>query len=269
MSTTESTSAQRTRVTVEDHVATVTMTRPERHNALDEHMFRGLHAAVDAVKADPSVRVVVLHGEGPSFCSGLDVPSFMTGDGMSIDDVLHREQGGDANWAQYVAAGWAEVPAPVIAAVHGNAFGGGIQIALGADVRICAPDARLSIMESKWGLIPDMGITRILPRLVPIDRAKELVFSSRMFSGEEAFALNLVTELADDPLARAYELAAEWAQRSPDAIRSAKRLIDESWTMGRTESLMLEETLQRELIGSPNQIESIRAGLAKETPTFT
>jgi enoyl-CoA hydratase/carnithine racemase len=269
MSTTETSSAQRVRIEVDDHVATVVMTRGDRHNALDEHMFRALIEATERLRAESGVRVVVLHGAGPSFCSGLDVPSFMDGEGMAIGDLLRRDPGHDANWAQRAAVDWQRVPAPVIAAIHGACFGGGIQIALGADVRVCAPDARLSVMESTWGLIPDMGITRTLTRLVRADVAKELTFSARVLSGEEAHALGLVTELADDPVARAHELARAWAQRSPDALRLGKRLYEEAWTLERAASLLLEETFQRELFGTPNQLEAVRAGLAKEPPSFT
>lgn len=260
----------RTRVTVADHVATVTLTRPDRHNALDEHMFRAIHAAIDEVSGNKDARVVVLHGEGPSFCSGLDVGSFMTGESeMSIDDLLTRTPGEEANFVQRVVTGWLDMPAPVIAALHGVVYGGGIQLALGADVRVCAPDAKLSIMESKWGLIPDMGITRSLPRLVGIDVAKELTYSGRVVRGEEAMRLGLVTELADDPLARAQEIAATWALRSPDAVQRAKRLYDTTWSLPAAEALLIEENLQRELLGSPNQLESVRAGLMKEPPTFS
>lgn len=268
MSTTES-ATDRTSVTVENHIATVTMTRGDKHNALDGHMFLALKASIDEVKADPSVRVVVLHGDGPSFCSGIDVGSLAGGGVLTFEELVGRTPGVETNLAQYVAAGWAEVPAPVIAAIHGNAFGGGIQIALGADVRIAAPDAKLSIMESKWGLIPDMGASRVLPRIMPIDRAKELVFSGRILSGTEAREVNLVTEVADDPLARAYELANEWLKRSPDALKLGKQLLDETWSATRMEAFELEAALQTKLMGSPNQIESVRAGMAKEPPNFT
>jgi enoyl-CoA hydratase/carnithine racemase len=260
----------RTQVTVTDHVATVTLTRPDRHNALDEHMLKAIHAAIDEVSGNKDVRVVVLHGEGPSFCSGLDVGSFMTGQSaMSIEDLLQREEGAQANFVQGVVTGWLDMPAPVIAALHGAVYGGGIQIALGADVRVCHPDARLSIMETRWGLVPDMGITRSLPRLVGIDVAKELTYSGRVVGAEEALRLGLVTELAHDPYARAQEIAATWAARSPDAVQRAKRLFDQAWNLESGAALVLEEALQLELLGSPNQLEAVRAGLLKETPRFT
>jgi len=162
------------------------------------------------------------------------------------------------------------VPAPVIAAVHGNCFGGGLQIALGADLRIAAPDAKLCVMEIKWGLVPDMGITQSLPRLVPIDVAKELTFTGRVISGEEADALGVVTRTADDPLAAALELAREIAGKSPDAVRAAKRLYDATWAGNDTAAaLLLESELQTALIGSPNQLAAVMAGMNKQPPVFS
>src|SRR3954449_11229949 len=204
----------RVRIEVEDHVAVVSLNRPDKHNALDGAMFEGILAAAEEVAETPGVRAGVLHGNGKSFCSGLDVVSLMSGP-ISLDDILQRN-GHRANLAQRACTDWIDLPMPVIAAVHGNCFGGGLQIALGADIRIAAPDARLSIMESRWGLVPDMGITSTLPRLVRLDVAKELTFTGRVVSGTEAAAIGLVTRVVEDPLAAAKELAAEIAQRSPD-----------------------------------------------------
>jgi enoyl-CoA hydratase/carnithine racemase len=253
------------RVTIEvsDHVALVTLNRPEKHNALDGAMFEGIVDAAEQVVQMPEVRAVVLHGAGPSFCSGLDVSAF-----GSLDTILDRPEGQRANVAQRTCTAWIDVPAPVIAAVHGNCFGGGLQIALGADIRFAAPDARLSVMESKWGLVPDMGITSTLPRLVRIDVAKELTYTGRVLSGTDAAELGVVTHVADDPLAAAQELAAEIAGRSPDAMRAAKRLYDTSWHGPVEAGLLLETELQVGLIGSPNQIEAMRAGMAKEPASF-
>ena len=258
-------SEQRARVDVADHVATVTLARPEKHNALDGAMFEGLLAAAEEVGSTPGVRVVVLHGEGPSFCSGLDIASLMSGP-ISLDTLLERD--GRANTAQRMATDWIDLPFPVIAALHGNVFGGGLQIALGADIRIAAPDARLSVMEGKWGLVPDMGITATLPRLVRLDVAKELTYTSRVVSGTEAAELGLVTRVADDPLAAARELAAEIAGRSPDAVRAAKRLYDESWNGPVDDALVLETDLQKALIGSQNQMAAVQAGMAKQPAEF-
>lgn len=263
-------SEQRVTVTVADHVATVTMVRGEKHNALDAHMFTGLVDAAAQVAADPSVRAVVLHGEGKSFCSGLDVASFMGGDSpITMDQLMDRGDRGRSNLAQQVCTDWIDLPVPVIAAIHGNCFGGGMQIALGADIRIAAPDAKLSIMEIKWGLIPDMGITQTLPRLMPIDRAKELTYTGRQVSGEEAAALGLVTRTAPDPLAAAQELAAEIAGKSPSAIQLGKRLYDATWTTQDMDAaLVLETDLQLELIGKPNQMAAITATLSKQPGVY-
>jgi enoyl-CoA hydratase/carnithine racemase len=255
--------SQRVAIEVADHVALVTLNRPEKHNALDGAMFDGVVEAAGEVAQMPDVRAVVLHGAGPSFCSGLDISAM-----GSLDDLLARADGQRANLAQRTSTGWIDVPAPVIAAVHGNCFGGGLQIALGADIRIAAPDARMSVMESKWGLVPDMGITSTLPRLVRIDIAKELTYTGRVVSGTEAVALGLVTSVSEDPLASAMQLAREIAGRSPDAVRAAKKLYDTAWHAPVEEGLKLETELQVSLIGSPNQIEAVRAGIAKEPANF-
>jgi enoyl-CoA hydratase/carnithine racemase len=262
---------ERIRIDVADHVATATMVRADKHNALDRAMFDALHATIDRLATEPGVRCVVLRGEGPSFCSGLDIASFMAEaeNGAGPDILLDKPAGRAANYAQRVSTGWAGVPVPVIAAIHGYCFGGGLQIALGTDIRIAAPDATLSVMESRWGLIPDMGITRALPRLVGIDVAKELTFTARRFSGEEADALGLVTRTAADPGAAAQELAAEIAGQSPDAVRGAKRLYDEAWVADAPSSLALEEGIQRTLLGSPNQIAAVMAGATKQPAEFT
>jgi enoyl-CoA hydratase/carnithine racemase len=259
--------AERLRVVVADHVATVTLTRGDKHNALDGAMFQGLLDAAAACGSAPGVRAVVLHGDGPSFCSGLDVASLMSGDGMTMEDILDRG-GHRANVAQRVATDWIDLPFPVIAALHGNVFGGGLQIALGADIRFAAPDAVLSIMESKWGLVPDMGITSTLPRLVRLDVAKELTFTARRLSGTEAADLGLVTHVAADPLVAAQELAAEIAGRSPDAIRAAKNLYDTTWNAPVEEGLLLETDLQKNLLGSQNQMAAVTAGFTKQPAEF-
>jgi enoyl-CoA hydratase/carnithine racemase len=257
----------RVRVEISDHVAVVALTRPEKHNALDIAMFEQINAAVDQLATAPGVRAVVLYGEGPSFCSGLDLGSIMSaGDGLQ--GLVDRVRGDVPNWFQRVAHGWIDLPMPVIAAVHGNCLGGGLQIALGADMRIAAADARLSVMEVKWGLVPDMSISRTLPRLVGIDVAKELTFTGRVVDGEAAARMGVVTRTADDPLAAARELAAEIAERSPDAVRAAKRLFNESWTADANDSLTLEAELQLGLIGSPNQLAAVTAGFTKQPGEF-
>jgi enoyl-CoA hydratase/carnithine racemase len=259
--------AERVRIDVSDHVAVVTLTRPDKHNALDAEMFEAIVDAAERVTNEPGVRAVVLHGEGPSFSSGLDMLSMMSR-GEGLDGLVNRLGEDPPNWFQRAAYDWIRVPVPVIAAVHGACFGGGLQIALAADIRIATPDARLSVMEIKWGLIPDMSITRTLPRLVGIDTAKELTFTGRVLSGTEAHSLGVVTHVSDDPLETARSLAVEIAARSPDAIRAAKRLYDQAWTGSPEETLALEAFMQRELIGSQNQIAAVTAGMTKQSPEF-
>jgi enoyl-CoA hydratase/carnithine racemase len=212
------------------------------------------------------VRAVVLHGAGRSFCSGLDFGAVAAAGGLeALSDPLKEQP---PNYFQRIAYGWIETPVPVIAAIHGNCLGGGLQIALGADIRIATPDAKLSVMEGKWGLIPDMAITQTLTRLVGIDVAKELTFTARVFSGEEADRLGVVTRLSDDPVGAAVLLAREIATRSPDAVRRAKRLFDDAWTGTAAETLALEAKLQGELIGTPNQIAAVTAAVTKQQPEF-
>jgi enoyl-CoA hydratase/carnithine racemase len=259
---------ERVAIEVDDHVAIVTLTRPEKHNALDVAMFDAITAAAERVAVEPGVRAVVLHGEGPSFCSGLDVAGVMASQ-PSSDALMAPLREAVPNWFQRTAHRWLEVPVPVIAAIHGHCLGGGLQIALAADVRFATPDSKLSVLEVKWGLIPDMAITRTLPRVVRIDVAKELAFTGRVVSGAEAFELGLVTHLADDPLAAARSLADEIAGRSPDAVRGMKRLFDQSWTGSTEETLRLEADIQLGLLGTANQLEAVRAGMLKEPAQFT
>lgn len=245
------------------------LTRAEKHNALDPEMFRSLDAALDELRAATGLRAVVLSGEGPSFCSGLDFPSFME-QGLDISAELFSHRDGEAaNFAQRVTYDWLRLPVPVVAALHGNCIGGGAQLALAPDIRIAGPDVRISILEIKYGLIPDMGVTQTLPHLVGLDVAKELVFTGRTVEAEEALRIGLVTKLADDPRAAALELAHEIASRSPDAIRRGKRLLNQTVWAHAEETLALEESMQRELLGSPNQVAAVRAAFAKQPAEFT
>jgi enoyl-CoA hydratase/carnithine racemase len=260
-------SSQRVRVEVANHVATVTLARAEKHNALDAEMFEAIIGTAERLRSVPAVRAVVLRGEGRSFCSGLDLMS-MASTGQGVDGLTQPLKAEVPNWYQRAAYDWIRMPVPVIAAIHGNCLGGGLQIALAADIRIATPDAELSVMEIKWGLIPDMSISRTLPRLVGIDVAKELAYTGRVFSGVEALELGVVTHVTDDPLATAHELAAEISQRSPDAVRGVKRLFDESWTGTPEQTLALEAQLQLGLIGSANQLAAVSAGMTKQPPQF-
>ncbi len=258
--------SQRVSVAVSGGVADVRMVRTDKLNALDGAMFEALIATGRELAADRSVRAVVLSGEGRAFCAGLDFPSFQGGE--TAVNLFERVEESPANIAQRAAWIWREIPVPVIAAVHGYAFGGGFQIAMGADLRIVAPDAQFSVMEIRWGLVPDMAGTQLLRDLVPLDVAKELTFTGRRVPGTEAVTLGLATRTADDPHAEAMTLAKEIASKSPDAIRAGKALLDQSVRATTEDGLLLEEKAQRGLLGSPNQIEAVQANFAKRTPNF-
>ncbi|MGH9115526.1 MAG: crotonase/enoyl-CoA hydratase family protein [Acidimicrobiales bacterium] len=266
------TTTDRVSIAVDAGVADVRLSRPDKLNALDLPMFEALAAAGVALGADPSVRAVVLSGEGRGFCAGLDFASFQAmagaGGGSSVGRLGERLDGRITNRGQQVAYVWTELPVPVIAAVHGVALGGGLQIALGADVRIVSPDARMSVLEVRWGLVPDMTGTHMLRRLVPLDVAKELTWTGRMVSGEEAVAIGLATKLSDDPRGDALELAAAIAASSPHAIRAAKRLLDQSGLVGRDQQFLDESREMGALIGGPNQVEAVAAYFEKRPPHF-
>jgi enoyl-CoA hydratase/carnithine racemase len=259
----------RVRISVEDHVAEVALVRGEKHNALDGAMFEAIAGAASRLRSEPGLRAVVLHGDGPSFCSGIDVGWLAGAETNGFADHAHDRDEFGANPFQRVSTAWIEVPVPVIAAIHGNCLGGGLQIALGADIRIAAPDSKLSVREVHWGLVPDMGITATLPRLLPLDVAKELTFTGKIISGEEADRAGLVTRVDTDPLSSARDLALEIAGRSPDAVRAAKKLFESAWPAAGREGLELETELQIPLIGSPNQMAAVMAGVNKEPAKFT
>ena len=260
--------SNRVLLTIEGGVADVRLNRPDKLNGLDLPMFDALVETGKRVAEDRSLRAVVLSGEGRGFSAGLDFMSFMASSEGPKRNLFERSADSPANLAQRAAFIWAEVPIPVIAAVHGVAFGGGIQIALAADIRIVAPDARLSVMEIKWGLIPDMSGTQTLRRLVALDVAKELTFTGKIVSGVEAAELGLATRVSEKPYEDAMTLAREIAGKSPDAIRAGKRLLNAAGLVSLAEGLQLEEELQRSLMGSPNQMEAVQANLEKRTPRF-
>ncbi len=260
--------SDRVSVSIADGIADVRLNRPDKLNALDGAMFEALAATGKSLRNERALRAVVLSGEGRSFCAGLDVMSFMGEGGNGTRSLFDRSDAGPANLAQQAAWVWTELPVPVIAAVHGVAFGGGLQIALGADVRFVAPDARLSVMEIKYGLVPDMSLTQTLRRLVRLDIAKDLTFTGRVISGSEAVALGLATHLSDAPHEAAFEMAREIAAKSPNAIRAGKQLLDRSGVGSVEDGLLLEEELQRGLLGKPNQVEAVRANAEKRDPNF-
>ena len=264
--------------TVTDGVADVRLDRPAKLNALTSAMFTDILEVGLAVRARSDVRAVVLSGQGRGFCAGLDLAAFdaMAGDQdwrdptearrslLDSDDPLHP-----LNRGQRAAGVWASVPAPVIVAVHGPAYGAGLQLMLMTDIRIVAPDAKLCVAEVGWGLIPDMGATQLLPRMLGTDVAVELTCTARMFTGEEAGRIGLATRVTDEPRDAALALAGQIAERSPDAVRTAKTLLNDSWRLPLSDGLAAERTAMAELARSPNQREAVRARQENRPPVFT
>lgn len=255
-----------------DGVAEVCLSRADKMNALDAAMFDGLLLAGEHLHQMGDLRAVVLHGEGRAFCAGLDMGSFDSmakGEGAGVDlaDLVTRTHG-IANRAQQVAWQWRTLAVPVVAALHGVAFGGGLQLALGADMRCVAPDARLSVLEMQWGLVPDMAGMALLRELVRADRVRELVYSARVVGGEEACRIGLATSVDADPLALARAFAQSVARCNPDAVRAAKRLLNLSPDADAAQLLRAESVEQQALIGSPNQREAVAAALGKRAPVY-
>jgi enoyl-CoA hydratase/carnithine racemase len=258
--------SQRVTISVENHIADVRFNRPEKMNALDPEQIDAIIAATDELAQMKDVRAVVLSGNGKGFCAGLDMSSF-TSSGTTAS--LTERSYGNANKYQHVVLQWRRLPAPVIVAIHGACVGGGLQFASAGDVRIATPDAKLSIMEMRWGLIPDMGSYSTWRSFVRDDILRELTYTNRIFSGEEGKELGFVSHLSDDPHARAMELAAEIAGKNPDAIKAAKRLMNKLPDMNEDEILMMESVEQDKVGGAPNQKEAVMAYLQKRTANFT
>jgi enoyl-CoA hydratase/carnithine racemase len=252
------------RVTIEiaDGVAEVTLNRPDKLNALDPAMFEAIIAAGEKLSGTAGLRAIVLAGAGKGFCAGLDKETFasLAGGAPVLGDLAKRTHGA-ANAFQQAAYVWRTLPVPVIAAIHGVALGGGFQIALSADIRYVAPDARLSILEIKWGIVPDMGGIALMRELARSDVIRELAMTGRMFSGTEALAYGFATGLHADPLAAARSTAKEIAARNPEAVRAIKRLVNFAVDADAAAILLAESKEQAALIGSPNQIEAVRAGM--------
>ncbi len=261
--------ANRVTVDIDDHIARVTLNRPDKHNAVDHAMFEAIVEAGEALAANRAVRAVILSGSGEHFCAGIDVSIFTAADARRPDPGdMQPRAGSNANLYQSAAMIWRQLPVPVIAAVQGVAFGAGLQIALGADLRLATANSRWSIMEIKWGIVPDMGITVTARHLIAPDRLKRLAYTGQIIEGTEACQLGLATELHNDPLEAATSLATDIAGRSPDAIRALKALLNESWYDSIDGALRREAVLQGQLIGSQNQIEAVMANLHKRSPEF-
>lgn len=256
----------RVTITVEDGVADVQLARPDKMNALDPSMFRDISAAIAQLSATAGLRAVVLSGAGKAFCAGLDMGS-MAG-GVDMGDIRVRTHD-LANDFQQVAWGWRTLAVPVIAAAHGVVFGGGLQILAGADIKIAAPGTRFSVMEMKWGLVPDMAGIALWRTTVRDDVLRELTFTAREFSSDEAAAFGFVTRIAADPLAEARALARSIANRSPQAVRGAKRLLNAMPEQGSAALLQAESDEQAKLIFQPAQLEAVQANIEKRAPRFS
>lgn len=258
---------ERVSIRIADGVADVRLNRPDKMNALDMPMLEALATAPDRLATTPGVRAVVLSGEGRGFCAGLDMLTMGGLAGADLDIVTRTH--GLANLFQQTAWGWRDLPVPVIAAGHGVIFGGGLQVFSGADVRIARPDARLSVMEMKWGIVPDMAGFALWRGLVRDDVLRELIYTAREFSGEEGASRGFITRLADAPHAEAMALARKIAARNPDAVRAAKRLANLSRDAGADQVLTAESVEQAALIATPNQMEAVIANVQKRPPVFT
>ena len=259
-------------VDIQGGVADVRLVRVDKMNALDDAMFDALIKTGERLKTEAGVRAVVLSGAGRAFCAGLDMGNFdkmASGERKGGTGLVEtpRTEGG-SNRAQHAVMVWREIPVPVIAAVHGVAFGGGLQLALGADMRFVTPDARMAVMEIKWGLVPDMAGIALLRRLIRDDQARELTYSGRQFTGEEALSLGLATRVCADPYAEALAFARDVASKNPDAIRADKRLMNLADDGDQRAILLAESVEQSALIGSPNQIEAVLSSMQKRAPNF-
>lgn len=265
----------RVSIKIENHIADVRLTRADKMNALDPAMFAAIIDAQQQLEKNKEVRAVVLSGEGASFCAGLDLASMQ---GLNASDHadselsparLEKRTHGNTNTYQEVVLGWRKLPMPVIAAVHGVCFGGGLQIASGADIRVMAPDSRLSIMEMRWGLMPDMGSFALWRTFVRDDVLRTLTYTAAEFSGSQALQYGFATEVNDQPLTHALALAAEIASKNPTAIRAAKGLINQLADLSEDDILMTESVEQQKIMSHPNQMEAVTAAMQKRPAKFT
>jgi enoyl-CoA hydratase/carnithine racemase len=271
--------SDRVTISINDGIADVRLNRADKRNALDNAMFRGIAEAGEQLKTMRGVRVVVLSGDGASFCAGLDFSSMQALADAGDDDAEQAATRSDGNpgemadgrithLGQQVCWVWQELPVPVIAAIHGHALGGGLQIALGADIRIVHPETKMSVREVYWGLVPDMTGTFMLSKLVRPDVARELTYTARVFDGAEAHTLGLATRLSESPHADAMTLAREIAGRSPGAVRGSKALFNQLDHAGAAEAFAEERRVIGEQIGSKNQMEAVMSGFEKRAPVF-
>ncbi len=258
---------ERVTLTVDNHVGIVKFNRPDKMNALDSEQLKAIIQVGKEIESNPEIRVVVLAGEGRAFCAGIDVQAAFASASNGVNALTPRTHGIANDWQQIVWQ-WHVMQVPVIAAVHGYAYGGGLQIMMGADIRIVAPDTKLSIMEMKWGLIPDMAGTQLFLRTVREDVIKMLTFTNRTFSGEEALQYGFATQLSETPFDDAMVLAREIASKSPSAIVMAKRVLNEATYLSAEDGLLAESVVQDQIVGSKNQLESVFSQMQKREGQF-
>ena len=255
-------------VKIKDHIAEVILNRADKLNALDIPMFNAIIKAGQKVSADPSVRCVVIRAEGKAFCSGMDVSNFLDPSNTEFTKPLDIRTHNISNKWQMVAWVWRECPVPVIAAAHGVSFGGGLQIMSGADIKYAHPETQFSILEGRWGLIPDMAGTQLWRHNVREDVIKELTYTNRKFTAEEAVQFGFVSHIADDPVQAAFDLAKQIVEKSPSAIVKAKKVLNESRYLNAEDGLMLESKEQEEIIRKHNQVESVFSQMQKRKANF-
>lgn len=259
----------RVTIKIDKHIADVKLNRPEKMNALDENMFKAIVESGEAVRKDPTVRCVVLSGEGKCFCAGMDTANFSPDHkGGIFDEPIPSRTHGIANIFQKVAWIWKELPVPVIAAVHGVAIGGGLNIMSGADIKFVTADAKLSIMELKWGLIPDMAGSQLWRHTVREDLIRELTYTHRIFSGKEAVEYGFATHLSENPYDEAMKLAAEISSKNPNAVVKAKKIINEAPYLSAADGLMMESVEQEAISKTENQMEAVMAAVQKRPANF-
>ena len=268
----------RVELTIGNHIATVRLARADKMNALDIKMFDALAATGEKIRNTQDVRVVIVTGDGGNFCAGLDKSNFESilqktagedsAEASRVGSNLSERTHGIANLVQHVVWLWRELPMPVIAAIDGMALGGGLQIALGADMRYAAADSKFSILEMKWGLVPDMSSTQIMRHLVSDDIIRELTYTARIFSAQEAKQWGFITDIKDQPLEHAQSLAEQIVNQNPHAIRGAKQIIDKANYQSAAEGLLMESEIQDQIIGTPNQIEAVMSVMQKRKPVF-
>ena len=247
-------------LTIENDIAFVTLNRPEKRNALDMVMFKTIDKISRELKHNRKIRVVIVQGNGEDFCSGLDIKSVLS-QKSSVMTLLAKWLPGNANLAQRVSYNWRKIPVPVIMVIQGRCWGGGLQIALGADFRFATPTASFSIMEGKWGLIPDMGGNLVLRELVTKDVGLRLAMSAEVIPAKTAFEYGLISRVCDEPLQHAIQLAEQIRERSPDAVAAVKKLYQQNWFKAEWKILAKESYYQIKILLGKNQNRAVRKQL--------